>query len=342
VYPAAVVGRVELRLSRVEIARALIFPGTASNPHTRAPVAGGPQQLVPVANKPILFHKLEALQRAGVLEALIVVDSETGSAIRGAVGDGAPWGLNVDYVQCAVGAALGGVLAATRSFTLDEPVLIEPGDALLLEHMRTHITAFAGERLDTLALRVPSADGPAYGGYLLSRRAIMMLANAPRAKADPLARVRGHGGSVRIQDVDGCRPCHGGAESLLEANRRVLQRLEGNADGAELISSRLQGAVLVHPTARLERTLVRGPAIIGAGVRLTDAYVGPYTSIGDRVTIEGAEIEHSIVFEDAQLKFVGTRIETSVIGRGARVTRSFELPSAMRLTIGDDAEVSIA
>ena len=102
-----------------------------------------------------------------------------------------------------------------------------------------------------------------------------------------------------------------------------------------------QGPVKVHPTARLEHTLIRGPAIIGPGARLSHAYVGPYTSIGANVTIDGSQIEHSIVLDEAELLHVGNRLETSVIGRGARITRSFVVPTAMRLSVGDGAEVTI-
>ena len=105
--------------------------------------------------------------------------------------------------------------------------------------------------------------------------------------------------------------------------------------------SEFQGPVMVHPTARLEDTIVRGPAIIGPGARLTHAYVGPYTSIGADVRIDGSQIEHSIVLDRAELLNVGSRLETSVIGRGARISRKFVVPTAMRLSVGDGAEVTV-
>jgi glucose-1-phosphate thymidylyltransferase len=104
----------------------------------------------------------------------------------------------------------------------------------------------------------------------------------------------------------------------------------------------VEGPVIVHPTSRIEDSLIRGPAIIGPRARLTRAYVGPYTSIGPDVTVEGAEIEHSIVFAQAELRFVGKRMETSIIGQRARVTRAFSIPDALRLSIGDGAEVTLS
>ena len=99
---------------------------------------------------------------------------------------------------------------------------------------------------------------------------------------------------------------------------------------------------MIDPTARLERTTVRGPAIIGPGATLTDAYVGPYTAIGAGVVVEGAEVEHSIVLDGAELRFVGSRVESSVIGAGARIVREFRPPSGLRLTLGAGAEVMLS
>lgn len=305
-----------------------------------------PKPLVPVANRPILFHNLEALRLAGVLEATIAVEPETASAIRAAVGDGSDWGLGIRYLECPSGIGLDDALSTARSFVGDEPVLVQLAGALLRERIHPHIAAFAGERLDVLALRLPDHShsreaATTAGGWLLSERAVSMLARRPGAAGDPIACVREQGGHARVQEVDGCMPCHGGQDMLLEANRRMLEELVTDVDPACVDGSVLQGPVVVHPTARLHGSLVRGPAIIGPRTQLKDAYVGPYTSVGADVLIEGAEIEHSIVFSGAELRFIGTRLETSIIGRGARVVRSFGVPNALRLSIGDGAEVAL-
>jgi glucose-1-phosphate thymidylyltransferase len=92
----------------------------------------------------------------------------------------------------------------------------------------------------------------------------------------------------------------------------------------------------------IESTTVRGPAIIGPRARLMAAYVGPYTSIGADVVVEGAEIEHSIVCPGARISHLGARLEASVIGPEARVFRDFKLPKGLRLYVGEGAEVSLA
>lgn len=330
----------------MEIAKALILAGSTSSERPWPSVAGGPKQLVPVANRPILFHNLEALRQAGVIEAMIVVEPHAAAAIRAAVGDGSDWGLGVRYLEWAPATRLREALAAAGDYVADEPVLVEHADALMRHHLHGHLADFARERLDAVAFRLLRAprngDGePMAGGYLFSRRATAIL-RASNVADDPLEGVQAYGGRARTLDVEGCLACHGGQDALLEGNRSMLEHLTTSVDAASLLeASEIQGPVVVHPTARLEHTLVRGPAIIGPHSNLRHAYVGPYTSIGADVEIEGTEIEHSIVLSGARLQSVGTRLETSVIGHGATITRGFDLPSAMRLSIGDGAEVTL-
>jgi glucose-1-phosphate thymidylyltransferase len=309
-------------------------------------VAAGSKHLFPVANRPILFHHLESLHRAGLLEATIVADPEARDAIKRAVGDGRRWKLSVRYEQCSGAGGLTGALAACRSFIGEEPVLVQQGDALLRGRLSPYITAFSDERLDAMALRVvqaPTATATELpSGYLLSPRALALLMDSPGAAANPIDGVRVSGGRVRVQSVDGCLPCHGDLDALLDCNRRMLEQLEGDAAGALLEDCEVQGRVIVHPSAEVRRSTLRGPLIVGPGARLTDAYVGPYSSIGANVTIEGAEIEHSIVLPGAELAFVGTRIESSVIGEGARIARAFRKPSSLRMSIGNGAEVLLS
>jgi glucose-1-phosphate thymidylyltransferase len=331
----------------MEIAKALILTGRASDDRPWPAVPAGPKQLFPIANRPILFHNLEALRNAGLLEAVILVERDSASAIERAVGDGSDWGLAIRYAEYLPAVGLAGALAAGCEFLGGEGVLVQQGDALLRERMYPHLAAFARERLDALALElaggaaatVPRAPAP---GYVLSADAVEILLQRPEAGLDPLAGIRARGGRVRVQHVDGCLPCHGNQDALLECNRHLLEGQQGEVEPGSLENCEIQGAVVVHPSARLERTMVRGPVIIGPGARLTDAYVGPYTSIGAEVVLEGAEIEHSIVLSGAELRFIGARIDSSVIGQGARIVRGFGLPNAIRLAVGDGAQVVLS
>ena len=325
----------------MEIAKALILAGSGSDDCTW-PVVSGSRHLFPIANRPILFHNLEALRTAGILEATILAEPEAGEAIKRAVGDGSNWDLSVRHAAWRSSDGLLGALAAGRDFLRDEPVLVEHGDALLRERMRVHVSAFARERLDALALRLEQTAPEApelTPGYLFSPRAVSMLLGNHDDGANPVAGLRAGGGRVRVQSVDGCLPCHGNLDALIESNRRMLESQTLDVAPGSLDDSTVHGAVEVHPTAKVRRSLLRGPVVIGPGATVTDAYIGPYTSIGAGVVVEASEIEHSIVLPDAALRFVGSRLESSVIGRGARVVRGFALPAAMRVSLGDGAEV---
>jgi glucose-1-phosphate thymidylyltransferase len=331
----------------VNIAKALVVAGRTPNDCSWPSLNFGPKHLVPVANRPILVHNLEALRQAGLLEAMIAVEEHGADAIKAAVGDGSKWDLRVHYIPWLPRTGIAGALTAAREFIADEPVLVEPGDALHRRPIHPHIASFAAERLDAMALRLsarscPGQAEPLDGGYLLSRRGISMLLDGAPPAIDPVTDVRERGGHVRVQPIDGCLPCHGGEDRLLEGNRCMLEDLQGQADRSAFPSCELQGAVVIDPSARLENTLVRGPAIIGPRSRLSHAYVGPYTAIGADVRIAGSQIEHSIVLEGAELSHVGARLESSVIGRDARIDRSFAVPTAMRVSIGDGARVTLS
>lgn len=308
---------------------------------SRRPAAhGGSRHLFPLANRPILFHNLETLREAGVREVAILSHGEGGRAIGAAVADGGDWGMEVSHREWAAVDGMAAALAAGRELFGSGRVLVQEGGALMRERLQTHMTTFGREQLDALALAFvtpggAAAEGP---GYLFGPRAVGFVLDHGCAP-NPIAGIRARGGRVRVQRVDGCLPGDGDLDTLLESNRRVLEGLRPSVVGVLLDDSEVQGAVDVHPSATVCRSLLRGPLVIGAGACITDAYIGPYTSIGAGTVVEGSELEHSIVLPEAELRFVGTRIESSIIGRGAKVRRGFDVPGALRVALGDGAEV---
>ena len=331
----------------MHIAKALVLSGRTLADRPWPSARSVPKPLVPVANRPILFHHLDALRDAGVLEATLAVEPEWAPAIRAAVGDGGDWGLRVRYAECAGAPGVDEAVRMTSDFVGDEPVFVQRVGTLVSERLGPHFADFADTRVDAMGLRLRDAahdpiEDAIDGGWLLSERAVSILLRRRRAMDDFVGEVRTEGGDVRFRDVDGCQLCHVGQEALLQANRRMLESIVPDVDPTCLERSRVEGPVIVHPTSRVEDTLIRGPAIIGPRTELRQAYIGPYTSIGPDVTIEAAEVEHSIVFARVELRFIDARIETSIVGQGARVTRSFAVPRALRLSIGDGAEVLLS
>ena len=159
---------------------------------------------------------------------------------------------------------------------------------------------------------------------------------------DVLQRLRASGARIGVREVDACMPCRGGADELLEANRRMLEQLSPDSHGERVFDSEIQGPVALHPSAEVRASVVRGPVAIGPGARISNAYIGPYTSIGAGVELDCVEIEHSIVLDGAQIRYLEARVEGSVIGPGARVMRDFRMPRALRLSVGEGSHVSFS
>ena len=329
----------------MEIARAILTATSTTDDRPWQSLGSGPKALVPVATKPILFHTLDALRSAGILEVALLSEPPATPLFEAAVEDGARWGMSIVHRACRADTDVRGALGLSANFVDDEPVLVQRADAIMRERLRDHIVGFSRDDLDALALmlrRAPSREAlpRVAGGYLLSPQAVAIMLEAPTVH-DPLLRLQRHGSQVRVLDVDGCLACHGDQSSLLEANRHALCHIETDVSQAVVEDCEIQGAVILHAGASLKNTLVRGPAIVGARTRIVDSYVGPYTSIGADARIEGTEIEHSIVMDRAQLVFVGSRLETSIIGRDATIVRRFEIPSAVRISVGDGAHIAL-
>jgi glucose-1-phosphate thymidylyltransferase len=328
----------------MEIAKALILVGRGRHDQPWPIAPQGPKHLVPVANRPILFHNLTAARASGIEEATILTEPAAADAIHAAVGPGREWDLQVRHLTWRPELGIRGALGAAREFVGDEPVLVQHGDALLREPIDGLFAAFERQHLDALGVRLCEKGArplrtPA-PGYVLGPRAVQILLQGGAAAASPIAAVRSRGGRVAVEHVDGVLPCHGPQGALLEGNRRMLEGLRPSAPVSALQDCTIQGAVHVHESAHVERTLLRGPLVIGAGARVIDAYIGPYTSIGEYAVIEGTEIENSIVLAEAEVRYVGARLESSVIGRRARVVRGFDMPGGIRVSLGEAAEIA--
>lgn len=330
----------------MDIARAVILAIPDFDDRPWSSSGSTPKPLLPVATKPILFHTLDALRAAGVVEAVLLTEAAAVLAFHDAVGDGARWGMQIACRAAVRPLGIGAALGTAADFVDGQAVIVHQADALLRADLRDHVLGFARDDVDAVALmlspqRAQRSGPPVAGGYMLNAAAVSIMRNGP-VSSDPLTRLRRQGGHVRVLDLEGCLACHSDEATLLEANRQALTALRTEVTDAMLEDCEIQGNVVIHPTASLRNTLVRGPAIVGAGAEIIDSYIGPYSSIGARTRIQGTEIEHSIVMDGARLMFVGSRLETSIVGRGASIVRRFDMPRAVRLSIGDGAEVALS
>jgi glucose-1-phosphate thymidylyltransferase len=327
----------------MEIANALVVvpsePGLA--PWPTAPST--PRVLFPVANRPILFHSLDWLSGGGVAAVRVLVAADDREAVDRALAAAPRTDIAVAVATYDPAAGLAGVLADGAELGVDEPLIVARGDGVLRDGLRTHLAGFARGGLDALVLELTDAAprDPALA-YVLAPAARSVLAAREGIAASPRQRLEARGASVGVDEVRGVLASVGGQETLLAANREALERVAPG--GADVAASDcvIQGPVLIHPTASVASTTLRGPLVLGARAVVSESYIGPYTAIGDDVVLDGVEIEHSIVLADAALRFIGRRLESSVIGRRARVGRSFEPPGAFRLSLGEDSEVVLA
>jgi glucose-1-phosphate thymidylyltransferase len=192
----------------------------------------------------------------------------------------------------------------------------------------------------------PKTDLALVGVYMFTSAifdAAKSIEPSPRGEleiTDAIQYLVDQGKNVEPHLVDGWWKDTGRLDDMLQANRLVLEDLKPRQDG-ELIDSQIEGRVVVEAGARLERCVVRGPAVIGAGAQLTDAYIGPYTSIDKDVVVERAEIEYSIILEGSKIADLGARLEASLIGKHSQVVRTNGMPRTYRLLVGDKCEISL-
>ncbi|MDQ6805453.1 MAG: NTP transferase domain-containing protein [Actinomycetota bacterium] len=335
---------------------------------------GGPVALAPVANRPLLVHALDSLKHTDVREVAVVVDpsSETRArrAVRDALSVDCELDLDVVYIGDRSRGSLASSLAAVKGFVGEEPFILHLNDSISRGSLAPVLSVAPLGRLDALLItydggpdipdavtdlavqRFAAPEGPRSsavpaGVYVFGAGIFEAFDGANGHSAYELkaissvGRMSELGGQVDIRTTSGWWRYDERPDALLDGNRFALERLVSDFTGAHLRDVRIQGDAVIHPTAQVESTTVRGPATIGPGARIKDSYIGPYTSVGEGVVIEGAELENSIVFPGASLRHLGSRLEASVIGPQAKISRDFRLPKALRLTIGEGAEISL-
>ena len=352
------------------------------------------KQLVPVANKPVLFYGLEAIRDAGIRRVGIVVsdpremlvpDPRTGQStsvmvnsqaeIRAAVGDGSAFGLEVEYIEQEAPLGLAHAVKISQDWIGDEPFVMYLGDNLIRDGITPFVREFERERPNAQILLAKVKTPQDFGVAELEGERVVRLEEKPAQPRSDLALVgvylfdatvfeavnairpsrRGEleitdaiqtlidrGRTVRSHVIHGWWKDTGKVEDLLEANRIILERLGSDVQGKVDDASRLEGAVRIGPGTVVEHSRLRGPLVIGANARILHAYIGPFTAIADGVTIDHAEVEHSIVLERSQLLHLGARVESSLIGREVTVCGKDGPPRAHRLMLGDSSRVELS
>lgn len=337
--------------------------------------ATGAKQLVPVANKPVLFYSLEQLVSAGITE-IGIITGDTGAQVREAVGDGSAFGARITYLPQSAPLGLAHAIITAQAWLGDDPFCMFLGDNFLKCGITPFVEGFRSNscQAQILLKRVP--DPAAFGVAVLNDDGrVERLVEKPTEPISDLAVIgvyffgpeihqitphlvpsaRGEleitdaiqgmidaGYVVNAMTIDDDWIDTGKKDDMLEANRLVLMLLSRRITGQVDPSSTIVGEVVIEAGARVVGSTVRGPAIIGAGACITDAYIGPFTTIGPFCEIADCEIEGSILLERCIVRHVGVRIADSLIGREVTIERSPLKPRATRLMIGDHSVVDIA
>jgi glucose-1-phosphate thymidylyltransferase len=331
------------------------------------------KQLVPVANKPVLFYGIETLAAAGVRDIGVVV-GDTHAEIEAAVGNGSQWGVTVTYIPQDAPRGLAHAVLIAEQFIGEDPFVMYLGDNLLAKGIVPFVEEFAATRPAAQILLTPVPHPEQYGVAETDGDRVVRLVEKPKAPRSNLALVGVYmfgpaifesvrritpsarneleitdaiqdlidrGLQVRRHIVDGWWKDTGRLEDMLEANRLILDTLPPRIDGTVDEESRLEGKVVVEPGAVILRSVIRGPVIIGHDARIQDAYIGPFTAVMRNVEISGAEVEHSIVMEGSRITGLTDRVTDSLIGRNVTIERRFGKPAALRFMLGDRSEVEL-
>ncbi|MBI5231278.1 MAG: glucose-1-phosphate thymidylyltransferase [Coriobacteriales bacterium] len=334
------------------------------------------KQLVPVANKPILFYAIEAIRDAGITDIGVVV-GDTAPDVMAALGDGSYWGVSITYIQQDAPLGLAHAVKVAEEYLDGEDFVMYLGDMLIADGIAHFVEGFGQAQCDAQILlghvalensiefgmveldasgnvirllekpESPPSDLALVGVYLFNAnvmKAINSIEPSPRGEleiTDAIQWLVDNGYCVRPHIVEGWWKDTGKLDDILEANRIVLDTLEPERLSEPGTGADLRGRVSVGSDTVIENSLIRGPVSIGNGCEIRDAYIGPYTAIGDKCRVVGSEVEHSILLAESCVEGIGARMTDSLLGVNAAVHRTPMLQDSVRVMIGDNSEVNL-
>lgn len=332
------------------------------------------KQLVPVANKPVLFYTIEDLVAAGITDIGIVV-GDTRAEIRQAVGTGDRWNAKITYIEQAEPLGLAHAVMVAEEFLGDSSFVMYLGDNMLEDRVAPFVTEYKESDWDCQVLLKRVQNPQQFGvAELADDGRVKRLVEKPKEFVSDLALVGiymfnhhifeavhnikpswrnefeitdaiqyllDHDYHVHPRVLDGWWIDTGKLEDMLEVNHLVLDKLTPRIEGFVDSDSEIKGKVVIESGAEIINSVIRGPVVLGSGTRIVNSYVGPYTAINYGCTITNSEIEHSIILENSKVIDLPGRLEDSLVGRNVEITRSPIKPKAYKMLLGDNSKVGV-
>ena len=333
------------------------------------------KQLIPVANKPVILYSIEKIKEAGINEIGMIVNTENIQAFQETLGDGSDFGIKLSYIIQVDPKGLAHAVSTAKDFLDGEPFLMYLGDNLIQENLVTFVKDFEREKLNASILLTPVDDPSRFGVAVVNGNTISKVVEKPQNPPSNLAIIgvyifdssifdgianikpswRGeyeitdaiqylieHNYKVQGHIIYGWWKDTGRPEDLLEANRRILENVKHSKKmGIINGGTKIEGHILIEEGVEIVNSVIRGPVSIDRNSTIINSYIGPYTSIGKNVIIENAEVENSILLENAVVRNLGVRIDASIIGKNANVSSIDKKPKVHNFIIGDYSSIKL-
>jgi glucose-1-phosphate thymidylyltransferase len=334
------------------------------------------KHLIPIANKPVMFYGLEAIIEAGITEIGVIVGENNRSDFVQELGSGERWGVQISYVLQEEPKGLAHAAKVAQPFVQDDPFVMYLGDNIFQQGLKEAVKLYHVHQPSAMTFLYEVEDPRAYGVAEMAGERVVRVVEKPKEPksrwaltgayifhpvvfdvidqlqpswrgeyeiTDAIQGLIDRGELVMPHFVRGWWVDTGNADDMLQANRLVLRGIENRVGPGVRVDerSRIVGDVILEEGVEIRNSTVRGPAIVGARSQVVDAFVGPFTSIGQEVRIEGSEIEHSIVMDGCEISNIAGRIDDSVLGRNITLMREERRPKVQKFVLADNSQVRL-
>jgi len=324
----------------------------------------------------MLFYAVEKIIAAGITDIGVIVE-ENSNEIEKAMGDKARWGVNITYIPQVGGAyGIAHAIHCAKQFLDEDTFMLYLGDNIIDEDLSLLRQTFEQDNLNCLLTIVKVPKPERFGvPQFDSAGKIIRVEERPVEPKSPYAiagfyiydrhvhtafehikpSFRGdyeisdlhtwlaqNGYNVHYREIQNWWKDRGSAKDLLDGNRMILSKITSEQEGSISPSVVLEGPVRIGEGTHIGgNSVIRGPVAIGEYCLIKNSYIGPYTSLGNRVELHNADVEHSIIYEGTSIT-TPNKITDSIIGESSLVGNTeHETPRGKRLVVGKNSFLNI-